>query len=63
MRQLGDVDIGATGWISGFGQAGSAAFPFVTGLLASRYGIIALQPLWVFYFLGKGVMAYRSLRA
>jgi len=37
----------SVGWIAGFGQAGSAAFPFVTGLLASQYGIIALQPLIV----------------
>lgn len=45
MSHRGDADNGVVGWISGFGQAGSAAFPFVTGLLASRYGIIALQPL------------------
>lgn len=33
------------GWISGFGQSGSAVLPFATGALANRYGIIALQPL------------------
>jgi hypothetical protein len=38
---------GAIGWISAFGQAGSAALPFLTGLLASKFGITALQPLYV----------------
>ncbi|EGO25588.1 hypothetical protein SERLADRAFT_368985 [Serpula lacrymans var. lacrymans S7.9] len=35
------------GWIGGFGQAGSAVFPFITGLLASKRGIQTLQPLIV----------------
>ncbi|KAF7426170.1 hypothetical protein PC9H_008537 [Pleurotus ostreatus] len=35
------------GWITGIGMAGSAALPFITGLLASRYGIGSLQPLMV----------------
>jgi len=38
---------GAVGWITGVGVAGSAALPFVTGTLATRYGIRSLQPLWV----------------
>ncbi|KAG5219723.1 Protein transport protein [Salix suchowensis] len=33
------------GWIAGFGQAGSAVIPFMTGALASKYGIQSLQPL------------------
>lgn len=36
---------GCIGWIAGFGQAGSAFFPFLTGALASREGIKSLQPL------------------
>ncbi|KAF8877286.1 MFS general substrate transporter [Infundibulicybe gibba] len=36
---------GAIGWIAGFGQAGSALIPFVTGTLSSRFGIKSLQPL------------------
>jgi hypothetical protein len=36
-----------SGWIAGFGQAGSAILPFMTGALASRFGIIVLQPLQV----------------
>ncbi|EIM91270.1 MFS general substrate transporter [Stereum hirsutum FP-91666 SS1] len=38
---------GSLGWIVGIGQAGSAALPFVTGLLAAKYGIVSLQPLLI----------------
>jgi MFS family permease len=38
---------GSIGWIAGFGQAGSALFPFITGAIASKTGIKALQPLYV----------------
>ncbi|KZT32778.1 MFS general substrate transporter [Sistotremastrum suecicum HHB10207 ss-3] len=38
---------GAIGWIAGFGQAGSAILPFLTGMLASKFGIHTLQPLLV----------------
>ncbi|CAL1699272.1 unnamed protein product [Somion occarium] len=38
---------GCVGWIGGFGQAGSAVLPFMTGLLASKFGIGSLQPLIV----------------
>ncbi|KAH8104025.1 MFS general substrate transporter [Cristinia sonorae] len=38
---------GSVGWIAGVGQAGSAVLPFVTGLLASKFGIESLQPLMV----------------
>lgn len=37
---------GSIGWIAGFGQAGSAVFPFITGAIASKTGIKALQPLY-----------------
>ncbi|KAF9448128.1 MFS general substrate transporter [Macrolepiota fuliginosa MF-IS2] len=33
------------GWISGFGQAGSAVVPFLTGAISSKHGIKSLQPL------------------
>jgi fucose permease len=36
---------GSIGWIAGFGQAGSAILPFMTGALASKVGIENLQPL------------------
>jgi hypothetical protein len=38
---------GAIGWIAGFGQAGSAVLPFITGVMAEKYGIGSLQPLLV----------------
>ncbi|KIK56703.1 hypothetical protein GYMLUDRAFT_99125 [Collybiopsis luxurians FD-317 M1] len=38
---------GCMGWISGVGMAGSAALPFITGVLASKYGIKSLQPFLV----------------
>jgi fucose permease len=40
-----EVLSGSIGWIVGVGQAGSAVLPFITGALANKYGIIALQPL------------------
>ncbi|TCD71911.1 hypothetical protein EIP91_000043 [Steccherinum ochraceum] len=43
---------GAIGWIAGFGQAGSAFLPFLTGTLASSKGIQSLQPLTVANGLG-----------
>ena len=36
---------GCVSWIGGFGQAGSAFIPFVTGVLASTKGIESIQPL------------------
>ncbi|CAA7270200.1 unnamed protein product [Cyclocybe aegerita] len=38
---------GAIGWIAGFGQAGSALLPFITGAIASSRGLKSLQPLLV----------------
>ncbi|KAJ6595845.1 major facilitator superfamily domain-containing protein [Mycena vulgaris] len=38
---------GSIGWIAGFGQAGSAVFPFITGAIASKTGIKSLQPLLI----------------
>ncbi|KAG1876342.1 major facilitator superfamily domain-containing protein [Suillus subluteus] len=36
---------GSIGWIAGFGQAGSALLPFLTGVISSKTGIKSLQPL------------------
>ena len=36
---------GGIGWISSFGAAGAAAFPFITGAIASGTNIGSLQPL------------------
>ncbi|KAF8966641.1 MFS general substrate transporter [Flammula alnicola] len=38
---------GSIGWIAGFGQAGSAVLPFMTGVIAQKRGIKSLQPLLV----------------
>ncbi|KII90245.1 hypothetical protein PLICRDRAFT_159682 [Plicaturopsis crispa FD-325 SS-3] len=38
---------GSIGYIAGFGQAGSAVLPFVTGAMASSVGIKSLQPFLV----------------
>jgi fucose permease len=35
------------GWIAATGQAGSAIFPFLTGVISSKYGIRSLQPFVV----------------
>lgn len=33
------------GWITGIGMTGSAALPFITGILAAKYDIKSLQPM------------------
>ncbi|GJJ15712.1 hypothetical protein Clacol_009990 [Clathrus columnatus] len=50
MNQAGQVIpqrllTGSIGWMAGFGQAGSALLPFITGALANKFGISSLQPL------------------
>ncbi len=40
-----DLISGGVGWIASWGAAGAAVFPFVTGAIASKTGIGALQPL------------------
>ena len=36
---------GSVGIVAGVGVAGAAALPFVTGMLASKFGVGSLQPL------------------
>ncbi|KAH9852219.1 MFS general substrate transporter [Lenzites betulinus] len=38
---------GGIGWISSFGAAGAAVFPFITGAIASKTSIASLQPLLI----------------
>ncbi|TEB34191.1 MFS general substrate transporter [Coprinellus micaceus] len=38
---------GSIGWIAGFGQAGSALIPFMTGAISEKHGIKSLHPLLV----------------
>ncbi|KAG2008699.1 MFS transporter [Coprinopsis cinerea AmutBmut pab1-1] len=35
------------GWIAGFGQAGSALIPFMTGAISQKHGIKSLHPLLI----------------
>lgn len=37
--------VGAIGWIAGFGQVGSATYPFIMGLLANKWGVKVLPPV------------------
>ncbi|KZS91217.1 MFS general substrate transporter [Sistotremastrum niveocremeum HHB9708] len=38
---------GALGWVAALGQTGGALLPFVTGILATKYGISVLEPVIV----------------
>ncbi|KAH6900034.1 putative MFS transporter [Thelonectria olida] len=42
-----DLHVAAIGLTSTIGQAGSAAFPFLTGAIASKSGVIVLQPIMI----------------
>lgn len=45
MLSMSIISSGAIGLVAAAGQAGSAAFPFLTGALAQRFGPVALQPV------------------
>ncbi|TFK72064.1 hypothetical protein BDN72DRAFT_763858, partial [Pluteus cervinus] len=38
---------GSIGWIAGFGQAGSALLPFMTGAISGKLGITSMHPLLI----------------
>ena len=40
---------GTIGWMSACGAGGSALLPFITGAIASNFGIESLQPLCVVF--------------
>jgi hypothetical protein len=44
------------GFMSTVGQAGSAAFPFMTGAIAASKGVKVLQPVLVGLLVGQGVL-------
>ena len=44
------------GWIAAFGQAGSAAIPFVTGVLAEKFSVRVLQPVMLALLGSMGVL-------
>ncbi|OJJ32053.1 hypothetical protein ASPWEDRAFT_44076 [Aspergillus wentii DTO 134E9] len=51
-----ELHIGALGFTASLGQAGSAAFPFLTGAVASKAGVQVLQPILVALLAGIAVL-------
>ncbi|KAB8078501.1 major facilitator superfamily domain-containing protein [Aspergillus leporis] len=47
--------IGALGLTASLGQAGAAAFPFMTGAIASRAGVQVMQPIMLGLLIGIGL--------
>ncbi|EAW15189.1 putative MFS transporter [Aspergillus clavatus NRRL 1] len=50
-----ELHIGALGFTASLGQAGSAAFPFMTGAIASKAGVQVMQPIMVGLLIGIGI--------
>lgn len=48
--------VAAVGFVATIGQAGSAAFPFLTGAVAARAGVAVLQPVLVALLAAQGVV-------
>lgn len=44
------------GFTASLGQAGAAAFPFMTGAIASKAGVQVLQPIMVALLIGIGFL-------
>ncbi|GAQ43458.1 putative MFS transporter [Aspergillus tubingensis] len=47
-----ELHVGAMGFTASLGQAGSAAFPFLTGAVASQAGVQVLQPIMLGLLIG-----------
>ncbi|RTE83019.1 hypothetical protein BHE90_002481 [Fusarium euwallaceae] len=47
-----ELHVAAIGFMATVGQAGSAAFPFLTGAIASKAGVAVLQPIMVTLLVG-----------
>ncbi|KAL4802965.1 major facilitator superfamily domain-containing protein [Aspergillus unguis] len=50
-----DLHLGAIGFTASFGSIGCAAFPFMTGAIASRAGVEVLQPIMIGLLIGLGI--------
>ncbi|KAE8382208.1 major facilitator superfamily domain-containing protein [Aspergillus bertholletiae] len=50
-----ELHVGAISFTASLGQAGSAAFPFMTGAIASKTGVQVLQPIMVGLLIGIGI--------
>jgi MFS-type transporter involved in bile tolerance (Atg22 family) len=51
-----ELHVAAIGFMSTTGQAGSAAFPFLTGAVAARSGVQVLQPILVSLLAGMAIL-------
>ncbi|KAE8352565.1 major facilitator superfamily domain-containing protein [Aspergillus coremiiformis] len=51
-----ELRIGALGLTASLGQAGAAAFPFLTGAIASRAGVVVMQPIMLALFVGIALL-------
>ncbi|CAI4212348.1 unnamed protein product [Parascedosporium putredinis] len=51
-----DMHVATLGFSSSIGQAGSAAFPFLTGAIASKAGVAVLQPIIVALLVGMFIL-------
>ncbi|KIO26091.1 hypothetical protein M407DRAFT_15159 [Tulasnella calospora MUT 4182] len=54
---------GSIGWIGAFGPTGAALLPFMTGALASKYGVQVLQPLLIAMMAAQIVLWFFVTRA
>ncbi|KAL2870037.1 putative MFS transporter [Aspergillus lucknowensis] len=50
-----ELHLGAIGFTASFGSIGNAAFPFLTGAIASRAGVGALHPIMISLLVGMTV--------
>ncbi|KAL4916692.1 major facilitator superfamily domain-containing protein [Aspergillus aurantiobrunneus] len=50
-----ELHLGAIGFTASFGAAGCAAFPFLTGAIASRAGVEVLQPIMIGLLIGMTI--------
>ncbi|PWY89298.1 MFS general substrate transporter [Aspergillus heteromorphus CBS 117.55] len=50
-----ELHVGAMGFTASIGQAGSAAFPFMTGAIASQAGVQVLQPIMLGLLVGIAI--------
>jgi MFS family permease len=51
-----ELHVGGIGFSATVGQAGSAAFPFLTGAVASKAGVKVLQPIMVGLLAGMAIL-------
>ena len=51
-----ELHVAAVGFMATTGQAGSAAFPFLTGAIAAPAGVQVLQPILVALLAGMAVL-------